>query len=91
MLGMDWWSNNQAKKVIRIQTTNGGTTVIHGAGYAPTDYQALKIRKLSHNGCVALWAHVVDKGAEEPKLEDIPVIKEYPKAIPENLPELSTQ
>ena len=36
-------------------------------------------------------AHVGDKGAEEPKLEDIPVIRKYPEVYPEDLPELSPQ
>ena len=61
--------------------------VIHGAGYAPTDHQAKKTQKFSHKGCVAFLAHVVEKEAEEPKPEDIPVIGEYPEDLPESSPQ----
>ena len=88
---MDWLSNNPAEIVIRTPTTNGEMMVIHGAGYAPTDHQAKKTQKFSHKGCVAFLAHVVEKEAEEPKPEDIPVIGKYPEVFLEDLPESSPQ
>ena len=51
----------------------------------------LKARKFLRKVCVAFLAHVVDKEAEEPKLEDILVVREYPEVFPEDLPELSPQ
>ena len=70
---------------------NEEVILTHEAGYASANYKSLEGTKNVTKRMGCLMAHVGDKGAEEPKLEDVPVIKEYPEAIPENLLELSTQ
>ncbi|KAJ0948651.1 putative nucleotidyltransferase, Ribonuclease H [Helianthus annuus] len=51
----------------------------------------MKTQKCLRKGCVAFLAHVVDKEVEELKLEDIPVVRDYPKVFPEDLPGLPPQ
>ena len=51
----------------------------------------MKAQKCLRKGCIAFLAHVVDKKAEECKVEDIPVVREYPKVFPEDLPGLPPQ
>ena len=51
----------------------------------------LKARKCLQKGCVAFLAHIVDKEAVEPRIEDILVVKEYPEVFPEDLPGLPPQ
>ena len=41
--------------------------------------------------CVVLLAHVVGKGAEGPKLKDIPEVMEHPEVFPDDLLELFPQ
>ncbi|XP_035845279.1 uncharacterized protein LOC118491534 [Helianthus annuus] len=53
-------------------------------------FQDEKLKK-KDTGCVAFLAHVVDKETKEPKLEDIPVVKEFPEVFPEDLPGLPPQ
>ncbi|KAJ0482269.1 putative nucleotidyltransferase, Ribonuclease H [Helianthus annuus] len=50
-----------------------------------------KARKCLKIGCVTFLAHIVDKKAAEPKIEDIPVVREYPEVFPEDLPGLPPQ
>ena len=45
-------------------------------------------RKLMRQGCGAYLAHIVDTQLESPSIKDIPVICDFPKVFPENLPGL---
>ncbi|KAD4982216.1 hypothetical protein E3N88_18887 [Mikania micrantha] len=38
--------------------------------------------------CVAFLAHVVEKEKDKKKIQDVPVVKEYPEVFPEDLPGL---
>ncbi|KAJ0507828.1 putative nucleotidyltransferase, Ribonuclease H [Helianthus annuus] len=51
----------------------------------------MKARKSLRKGCITLLAHVADKKAEERKVEDIPMVREYPEVFPEDLPGLPPQ
>ncbi|KAJ0479687.1 putative nucleotidyltransferase, Ribonuclease H [Helianthus annuus] len=51
----------------------------------------MKARKSLITGCIAFLVHVVDKKAEKRKVEDIPVVREYPEVFPEDLPGLPPQ
>ncbi|MFS7958928.1 putative transcription factor interactor and regulator CCHC(Zn) family [Helianthus anomalus] len=95
VVGMDWLSGNKAEivcheKVIRIPTDDGETIVVHGEKRETPlrIISCLKARKCLQKGCVAFLAHIVDKKAVEPKIEDIPVVREYPEVFPEDLPGL---
>ncbi|MFS7913477.1 putative nucleotidyltransferase, Ribonuclease H [Helianthus anomalus] len=98
VVGMDWLSKNKAEvicheKIIRIPLPNDETLIIHGERRdAPLRIiSCMKAHKCLRKGCVAFLAHVVDKEAEEPKLEDIPVVKEFPDVFPDDLPGLPPQ
>ncbi|KAJ0591942.1 putative nucleotidyltransferase, Ribonuclease H [Helianthus annuus] len=98
VVGMDWLSSIKAEivcheKTIRIPMAVGETIVVHGEKRdTPLRIiSCLKARKCLKKGCVAFLAHIVDKDAAEPKLEDIPVVKEYPEVFPEDLPGLPPQ
>ncbi|KAJ0590440.1 putative nucleotidyltransferase, Ribonuclease H [Helianthus annuus] len=98
VVGMDWLSGNKAEIVCRekevcIPTDDGETIVAHGEKRdTPLRIiSCLKARKCLQKGCAAFLAHVVDKKAEEPKIEDIPVVREYPEVFPEDLPGLPPQ
>ncbi|KAJ0576325.1 putative aspartic peptidase domain superfamily [Helianthus annuus] len=98
VVGMDWLSKNKAEvicheKIIRIPSANDETLIVHGEKRdAPVRIiDCMKAQKCLRKGCVAFLAHVVDKKVVEPKLEDIPVVKEFPDVFPEDLPGLPPQ
>ncbi|KAJ0623757.1 putative nucleotidyltransferase, Ribonuclease H [Helianthus annuus] len=95
VIGMDWLSSNKAEvvcheKTIRIPMADEETIVVHGEKRdTPLRIiSCLKGRKCLKKGCVAFLAHIVDKEADEPKIADIAVVKEYPEVFPEDLPGL---
>ncbi|KAM0010015.1 putative transcription factor interactor and regulator CCHC(Zn) family [Helianthus debilis subsp. tardiflorus] len=98
VVGMDWLSKNKAEvicheKIIRIPLTDGETLIVHGEKRdAPLQIiSCMKAQKCLRKGCVSFLAHVIDKKAVEPKLEDIPVVKEFPDVFPKDLTGLPPQ
>ncbi|KAF5779194.1 putative nucleotidyltransferase, Ribonuclease H [Helianthus annuus] len=98
VVGMGWLSKNKAEvicheKIIRIPLANDETLIVHGEKQdAPLRIiSCMKAQKCLRKGCVAFLAHMIDKKAVEPKLEDIPVVKEFPDVFPEDLPGLPPQ
>ncbi|KAJ0509396.1 putative nucleotidyltransferase, Ribonuclease H [Helianthus annuus] len=98
VVGIYWLSGNKAEivcheKVVRIPTEDGKTIVVHGEkrDMPLRIISCLKARKCLQKGCAAFLAHIVDKKAAEPKIEDIPVAREYPEVFPEDLPGLPPQ
>ncbi|KAM0051849.1 putative nucleotidyltransferase, Ribonuclease H [Helianthus debilis subsp. tardiflorus] len=98
VVGMDWLSSNKAEvvcheKTIRIPMADEEMIVVHGEKRdTPLRIiSCLKARKCLQKGCVAFLAHIMDKEAAVPKIEDIPVVKEYPEVFPEDLPGLPPQ
>ena len=49
---------------------------------------ALKAKRLLIKGCESYLAHVVDTSVTEVKLENVPVVCEFPDVFPEDLPGL---
>ena len=47
---------------------------------------ALRAQRLLRKGCQGYLAHVVDTRKEVLKLNDIPVVREFPDVFPEHLP-----
>ncbi|MFS8014882.1 putative transcription factor interactor and regulator CCHC(Zn) family [Helianthus anomalus] len=94
VLGMDWLSHNQAqiicnKKQVVIKTPSGESLTIQGDTQhgLPEQVSMLKASRCMKKGCVIYMAQVtVDE--QKPKIEDIPVISEYPEVFPEELPGL---
>ena len=94
VLGMDWLSHNQAqivcnRKQVVIKTPSGESLTIRGdTQYGlPEQVTMLKASKCLKKGCVIYMAQVIIE-EPKPKIEDIPVISEYPEVFPEDLPGL---
>ncbi|KAJ0808416.1 putative nucleotidyltransferase, Ribonuclease H [Helianthus annuus] len=94
VLGMDWLSHNQAqivcnKKQVVVKTPSSESLTIQGdTRYVlPEQVSMLKASICLKKGCVIYMAQVtIDE--QKPKVEDIPVISEYPEVFPEELPGL---
>ncbi|KAI3821769.1 hypothetical protein L1987_09341 [Smallanthus sonchifolius] len=93
--GMDWLSKHHAEvicdeKCIRIPLPSGDTLVIFGE--KPCRGLQLMSCTLAQNYLrkkyVAFLAHVVDTKDKGNKLQDIPIIRDFPEVFPEDLPGL---
>ena len=94
-IGMDWLSANQAEvichdKVIRIPLTTGETLTIQGehTGRTLGLISCMKAQKYLKKGYPAFLAHVADKDSEKKRVEDIPVVRDYPEVFHGELPGL---
>ncbi|XP_071688901.1 uncharacterized protein [Rutidosis leptorrhynchoides] len=95
IIGMDWLSKNHAniactEKSIRIPLANGETLVVQGekSGAKLNIISCMKARKYLRKGCQAILAHVKAMESEKKRLEDVPVVKDFPGVFPEDLPGL---
>ncbi|XP_076956086.1 uncharacterized protein LOC143631121 [Bidens hawaiensis] len=91
VLGMDWLSDNQArilcdKKAIEIRA-NGKTIQIPGDkdGGHVSLISMIKANKYLRKGCLAFMVYVTEEPKEK-KLEDVPIVSEFPDVFPEELP-----
>ncbi|XP_076901053.1 uncharacterized protein LOC143555371 [Bidens hawaiensis] len=95
VIGMDWLSAHQAavgchEKVVRIPVANGEVLTIQGeeGGTAIGVISMLRAQKLLRKGHLAVLAMVSDTRTEEKRIEDIPVVRDFPEVFPEDLPGL---
>ncbi|GKF68085.1 putative reverse transcriptase domain-containing protein, partial [Tanacetum coccineum] len=72
VIGMDWLSKYHARIICDEKVV-----------YIPINGETLIIR-----GCQVFVAQVMEKKSDEKRLEDIPVVREFPKVFLENLPGL---
>ncbi|GJY24821.1 putative reverse transcriptase domain-containing protein [Tanacetum coccineum] len=94
VIGMDWLSKYHAKilcdeKVVHIPI-NGETLIIRG-DRSKTQLNlisCIKTERYISRGCQVFMIQVMEKKSDEKKLEDIPVVKEFPDVFPEDLPGL---
>nr|GEX72078.1 putative reverse transcriptase domain-containing protein [Tanacetum cinerariifolium] len=94
VIGMYWLSKNRAKilcdeKVVYIPI-DGETLIIQGdrSKTRLNLISCIKIEKYISRGCQIFMIKVVEKKSDEKRLEDIPVVKEFPDIFPEDLPGL---
>ncbi|GJU39682.1 putative reverse transcriptase domain-containing protein [Tanacetum coccineum] len=102
IIGMDWLSKYQAvivcaEKIVRIPYGNE-TLIIRGDGSNQGSETRLNIisctrtQKYMLKGCQVFLAHVTTKEAEdkseEKRLEDVPILRDFPEVFPEDLPVL---
>ena len=48
----------------------------------------IQAKRLLRQGCEAYLAHVIDLDKNMPKIEDVPVVNEFPDVFPDELPGL---
>ncbi|GJV06851.1 hypothetical protein Tco_1344507 [Tanacetum coccineum] len=102
IIGMDWLVKYQAiivcaEKIIRIPWGNE-TLIVHGDGSNRGHEARLhiisytKTQEYMLKGCPIFLAHVTTKGTEdkskEKRLEDVPIVRDFPDVFPEDLPGL---
>nr|GFA85934.1 putative reverse transcriptase domain-containing protein [Tanacetum cinerariifolium] len=102
IIGMDWLAKYQAvivcdEKIVRIPWGNE-TLIIHGDGSNQGNATRLsiisctKIEKYMKKGFPIFLAHITTKEVEDKSkkkpLEDVPIVRNFPKVFPEDLPGL---
>ncbi|GJY24659.1 putative reverse transcriptase domain-containing protein [Tanacetum coccineum] len=94
VIGMDWLSKYHAKilydeKVVHIPI-NGETLIIRGdrSKTRLNLISCIKTERYISRGCQVFMIQVMEKKSDEKKLEDIPVVKEFPYVFPKDLPGL---
>ncbi|GJT61888.1 putative nucleotidyltransferase, ribonuclease H [Tanacetum coccineum] len=91
---MDWLSKYHARiicdeKVVHI-LINGETLIIRGdqSKTRLNLISCIKTKRYISRGCQVFVIQVMEKKSDEKRLEDIPVVREFPKVFPEDLPGL---
>ncbi|GJT17127.1 putative reverse transcriptase domain-containing protein [Tanacetum coccineum] len=102
IIGMDWLAKYQAvivcaEKIVRIPWKNK-TLIIHGDGSTQGNVTRLNIisctkaQKYMEKGFPVFLAHItakeVEDKSEEKRLEDVPIVQDFPEVFPEDLPGL---
>ncbi|GJX65931.1 putative reverse transcriptase domain-containing protein [Tanacetum coccineum] len=94
IIGMDWLADNDAviicgKKEVHIPIKNR-TLVVKGDRNSSRlkVISCIKARKYIERGCHLFLAHVTEKEKSEKRLEDVPVICDFPEVFPDDLPGL---
>ncbi|GKC73492.1 putative reverse transcriptase domain-containing protein [Tanacetum coccineum] len=102
IIGMDWLAKYQAvivcaEKIVRIPWRNK-TLIIHGDGSTQGNVTRLniisctKMQKYMEKGFPIFLAHVTTKEiedkSEKKRLEDVPIVQDFPEVFPEDLPGL---
>ncbi|GJS64665.1 putative reverse transcriptase domain-containing protein [Tanacetum coccineum] len=95
IIGMDWLSRYDAailcgEKKVRIPL-EGKTLVIEGNrnNSRLKIVSCIKTQKYIKKGCELFLAQVTEQESKEKRLEDVPVIQDFPEVFPEELPGLS--
>ncbi|GJY66569.1 putative reverse transcriptase domain-containing protein [Tanacetum coccineum] len=94
VISMDWLSKYHAKiicdeKVVYIPI-NGETLIIRGdrSKTRLNLISCIKTKRYISRGCQVFIAQVTKKKSDEKRLEDIPVVREFPEVFPKDLPGL---
>ncbi|KAL8107169.1 hypothetical protein AgCh_023831 [Apium graveolens] len=93
ILGMDWWSNHEAQiecksKKVKLRTKEGEEVIFKGKRQEKKFLTAIEVRRLIRQGCEVYLAHVVDVEKEYERIEDIPVVSDFPDVFPDKFPVL---
>ncbi|KAD4179813.1 hypothetical protein E3N88_28404 [Mikania micrantha] len=92
VVGMDWLSSNQAnivcnRKIIQLMSPSGKEVIIHGEKRdGIVICSIIKALKYINRGGKSYLAYVVDAEKEVKKLEDIPIVRDFPDVFPDDLP-----
>ena len=92
VLGMDWLSRNRStldcyKKEVRLVQPEEPSVIFRGIGrgIAPSLINAMTAWKMLRKGCHGYLEFVVDRRKEGTRLEDIPIVKEFPDVFPDDI------
>ncbi|GJW14574.1 putative reverse transcriptase domain-containing protein [Tanacetum coccineum] len=94
IIGMDWLVKHDAviicgEKFVRIPYENKMLTVESDKGVSRLKViSCIKACKYVERGCHLFLAHVTKNKSKEKRLEDVPVIHDFPKVFPEEFPGL---
>ncbi|XP_071705280.1 uncharacterized protein [Rutidosis leptorrhynchoides] len=98
VIGMDWLSKNRAEvvcfeKAIRIPLDNGENLMVYGdkTSVKLNLISYMKAQKYLRKGYQAILAHVKEIETEEKRIEDVPIVREFPNVFPEELPALKEE
>nr|GEZ58369.1 putative reverse transcriptase domain-containing protein [Tanacetum cinerariifolium] len=91
IIGMDWLVEQDAvivygKKVVHVPYKNK-TLVVEGDRGASRlkVISCIKARKFIESGSQLFVAHVTEKEPQEKRIEDVPMIRDFPKVFPDDL------
>ncbi|KAJ9553018.1 LOW QUALITY PROTEIN: hypothetical protein OSB04_017063 [Centaurea solstitialis] len=95
IIGMDWMSNHRAticcaEKIVLITLSDGSVFEVQGEK-PKRDIKIvsyMKMRSHLRKECMAFMAHVMDKEIKEKRIQDLPVVREFPAVFSEELPGL---
>ena len=92
ILGMDWLSKHRAtldcyKKEVRLVRPEEPGVIFRGIRreIAPSLINAMTASKMLRKGCQGYLAFIVDMRQEGTRLEDIPIVKEFPDVFPDDI------
>ncbi|XP_071712929.1 uncharacterized protein [Rutidosis leptorrhynchoides] len=95
VIGMGWLSKNCAdinckEKSIRIPLESGEVLMIQGDRVKMNlnIISCMKAIKYPMKGYLAIFAHENELKTKEIRLEDVPIVRNFPQVFPENLPSL---
>ncbi|GJT65607.1 putative reverse transcriptase domain-containing protein [Tanacetum coccineum] len=94
IIGMDWLVKHDAvivcgEKVVRIPYGNKMLIVESDKGVSRLKViSCIKARKYVERGCHLFLAHVTEKKLKEKRLEDVPIIHDFPEVFPKEFPGL---
>ncbi|GJS34761.1 putative reverse transcriptase domain-containing protein [Tanacetum coccineum] len=92
IIGMDWLVKHDVviicgEKVVRITYGNKMLIVESDKGVSQLKViSCIKARKYVERGCHLFLVHVTEKELKEKRLEDAPIIRDFPKVFHEELP-----
>ena len=92
ILGMDWLSKHRAiiecdKKTVVLKCLDQSEVIVHGIQFGPLSnvISVIQSRRFLKKGCEAFLALMLDSKRGQVKLEDIPMMKEFPGVFPKEL------
>ncbi|EOX93975.1 Gag protease polyprotein [Theobroma cacao] len=95
ILGMDWLTAHRAnvdcfRKEVILRNSEGAEIVFVGKRRVLPScvISAIKASKLVQKGYSTYLAYVIDTSKGEPKLENVPIVSEFPDVFPDDLPGL---
>ena len=93
ILGMDWLTRHHAKvdcytKEVIIELPGQERVVFQESLIHSCLISAMSAFKMIRKGCEAYLAHVVETNTSPTKLENIPIVREFPDVFPDDFPRI---